>query len=771
MSEYGIGLAAQHTRMLAESKVTPEAAHARGYRTVTEKTRLESIGITKAGRSVPGLLVPSRGANGEVWGYQYRPDTPRLRGGKPVKYETPVGQRNGIDIPPDCLEQIGDPRVPLWVTEGVKKADAGACAGLCVVALPGVWSWRGRNSHGGKTAVPDWHDIALNDRRVVLAFDSDVVRKPAVRHALSELAGYLGAKGAKVEHCHLPDDDATKTGLDDYLADGHTAADLWALVRPEMPAATAEQAPPASGGSGGSGRSGGSQGGVGGERPEDGGVLLDELDAALARYVILPTGEAVDAVTLWIAATHAQRALNSAPRLVIKSPEKRCGKSRLLDVIEATCHRPFMTFNATVAAVVRSIDADNPPTLLVDEADAIWSKAKASEGAEDLRALLNAGFGRGRPVVRCVGPESKPTEFPSFAMAALAGIGDTIPDTITDRAVIVRMRRRAPGEHVSPFRQRRDGEPLHELRDRLQAWATRHLDALEAAEPELPVEDRAADVWEPLVAVADRAGGTWPERARRACQVLTDAAAEDDGDTSLNLRLLADLREVFEGHDRMHSATIVEALADIEDAPWGDYFGRSFTVADLSRRLKGYGLKAEKQLWIGATNRSGFTRDQLHDVWRRYLPVPPSIPSRDANPQVNPLDQKHTLDAEGLGRDLGLAPDQGASASRPSSAPLGLSPRNVTSPPAPGGTVSPPEPPEPPERPEPPELQQASPVPVPHTPPNQPARPAQPAQDDGLALLVTPRDPAPRRPTCGDCGTVLHDGVECLRCRYEEVPA
>ena len=37
----------------------------------------------------------------------------------------------------------------------------------------------------------------------------------------------------------------------------------------------------------------------------------------------------------------------------------------------------------------------------------------------------------------------------------------------------------------------------------------------------MPVEDRAADTWEPLVAVADLAGGDWPELARHAAIVLT----------------------------------------------------------------------------------------------------------------------------------------------------------------------------------------------------------------------------------------------------------
>jgi hypothetical protein len=66
------------------------------------------------------------------------------------------------------------------------------------------------------------------------------------------------------------------------------------------------------------------------QQAAEGAELLDELREALARYVILPSGEALTAVTLWVAATHIQPALQHAPRLAVVGPAKRCGKSRLL---------------------------------------------------------------------------------------------------------------------------------------------------------------------------------------------------------------------------------------------------------------------------------------------------------------------------------------------------------------------------------------------------------------------------------------------------------
>src|SRR4051812_7063603 len=106
----------------------------------------------------------------------------------------------------------------------------------------------------------------------------------------------------------------------------------------------------------------------------DGAELLDDVAATVSRYVILPNTSALIAVVLWIGGTHAVPAWNCAPRLVIRAPEKRCGKSRLLDMLEGLCHRPLMTTNASPSAVYRSISMklSDPPTLLIDEADTIF---------------------------------------------------------------------------------------------------------------------------------------------------------------------------------------------------------------------------------------------------------------------------------------------------------------------------------------------------------------------------------------------------------------
>ncbi|HZN17602.1 MAG TPA: DUF3631 domain-containing protein [Micromonosporaceae bacterium] len=352
----------------------------------------------------------------------------------------------------------------------------------------------------------------------------------------------------------------------------------------------------------------------------DGAAVLTRLHATLTRYVALPSPEAVDAVALWVAATHAQPAWAHAPRLVIRAPEKRCGKSRLLDVVEGTCHNPLITVNASTAAVYRSIGSDEPPTLLVDEADTIFGGRQA-ETNEELRGLLNAGHQRNRPTIRWNHAHNRLERIPTFAMAALAGIG-TMPDTIEDRAVVIRMRRRAPGETVAPYRHRRDGPALRRLAHELNLWLRAHLTDLEQAEPRTPLEDRAADTWEPLIAVADLAGADWPNRSRHAAIALT-AGRDEAAAPSDRIRLLTDCRAAFGTHETIPTTTLVDRLKADPEAPWATHDGTGLTAIKLAALLANYEISSNNIRFPQPTGRvKGYRRCDFTDAWQRYCPDP-----------------------------------------------------------------------------------------------------------------------------------------------------
>nr|WTB32258.1 DUF3631 domain-containing protein [Streptomyces sp. NBC_00830] len=356
--------------------------------------------------------------------------------------------------------------------------------------------------------------------------------------------------------------------------------------------------------------------------PTAGSALLDELRSQIAKFVILPSAEALDAVTLWVAATHLQPAWQHAPRLAVVGPAKRCGKSRLLDVLTETVHEPMITINTTPAAIFRSI-TEEPPTLLVDEADTIFGTPKQAEKNEEMRGLLNAGHQRNRYVTRVVGNDHTPHRFATFAMAALAGIGD-LPDTVMDRAVVVRMRRRAEGERVKPFRSRRDIPALHELRDRIAEWAKPQMDVAAEREPDMPVEDRAADTWEPLVIVADLAAGPWPRLARTACGRMVATEVEVEEDQPGGARILADIRRAFAAQrepDSLTTEDILRLLRQDPESPWAEWGRDGLTSRHLGDLLREFGIKPGNVRLADGTQRKGYTRNKFLDAWRRYCPT------------------------------------------------------------------------------------------------------------------------------------------------------
>ncbi len=192
-----------------------------------------------------------------------------------------------------------------------------------------------------------------------------------------------------------------------------------------------------------------------------------------------------------------------------------------------------------------------------------------------------------------------------------------------DRSIVVRMRRRAEGERVSPYRTKRDSPALHELRALLAQWSATVADRALHLEPSLPVEDRAADTWEPLVIVADLAGGPWPDRARHACTAMVAAEAEAEQDNPSNARILADLRRIFHARgeqEQLSTDEILFALNGDPEAPWAEHGRGGLSPRGLGAMLREYGISSGN-VRVGEIQRKGYTRTKFADAWKRYCPT------------------------------------------------------------------------------------------------------------------------------------------------------
>lgn len=282
-----------------------------------------------------------------------------------------------------------------------------------------------------------------------------------------------------------------------------------------------------------------------------------------------------------------------------------------------------MAVNVTPAYLFRKVGAEEGrPTILYDEIDTVFGPKEKDN--EEIRGLLNAGHRKNGVAGRCVvrGKQVFTEEIPAYCAVALAGLG-ALPDTILSRAIVIRMRRRAPSEKVEPFRRRQHAPEGDLLRARLEAFAKFIESKVTGAWPALPREviDRNADVWEAPFAIADAAGGEWPEKARAAAIALIKESKQSS--PSLGILLLEDLYKVFGQEPTLATETILKELIAFDESPWGNLRGKPLDARGLSSRLRPYGV-SPKTVRINGKTAKGYSRDDFHDAWERYLGSTPA---------------------------------------------------------------------------------------------------------------------------------------------------
>jgi hypothetical protein len=415
----------------------------------------------------------------------------------------------------------------------------------------------------------------------------------------------------------------------------------------------------------------------------NGSLLLNELESLLTRFVVLPTF-APETLALWVLHTYAFELRDVSTYLGVESPEKRCGKTTLLSVLNRLANRPVAAANISPSAFFRVIE-DMRPTLLIDEADTFL------RGNDEIRGILNAGYtrdtayvmrvsqtdatgplplpvGRGEgwgegeriarhecdserqyasfrlPLPRGEGrgegeetnrqpnvhedapkPSNQPglKRFSCWCPKVMAAIG-RLPDTLADRCIVIRMQRKTINEECERLRNL----DATGLRERCIQFVKENHNTIATAQPAVPetLNDRAADIWEPLLVLADIAGGDWPTKARRAAEGLT---ANSHGRSPIG-SLLFDILVVLCGYEsrRLFSRDLVAGLNKIPNRPWSDLPGlrtvdsgqrREATELWLARQLRPYGVRP-RILRIGEQIGKGYDEEDLLDVFQRYIP-------------------------------------------------------------------------------------------------------------------------------------------------------
>jgi hypothetical protein len=224
-------------------------------------------------------------------------------------------------------------------------------------------------------------------------------------------------------------------------------------------------------------------------------------------------------------------------------------------------------------------------------------EAEGSEGCEELAGAARLA------------------RFSCWCPKIMASIG-RLPDTLSDRCIVVWMQRRTQREECERLRDLDAGS----IRRQCLRFVLDHSEEIRVARPEIPkgLNDRAGDVWEPLLALADLAGAHWPGAAREAAMQLAQATQEQNpmGSLLLNIFLIFKTRE----KDRLYTRELVEGLAGYADRPWGEMLrGRPMTERWLALKLRPYGVLPRVIKLEGSRGR-GYVEADLMETFRRYIP-------------------------------------------------------------------------------------------------------------------------------------------------------
>ena len=364
----------------------------------------------------------------------------------------------------------------------------------------------------------------------------------------------------------------------------------------------------------------------GGPRVE-GKELLNRCQGLLRSYTHVEDERIYSLLAVWSIATYVYPLFSHFGYLFLHSRFPRSGKTRVEEILSHLCFEATVPLNAPTVPMIRDTAAEGH-TLVLDTLERWKEKNPEAHGAA--MELLDAGFRNGGMVAKMVPAGDgkwRREMFPVYAPYVLAAIAkESLTDTALDRAFAIEMRRKPITIKKQKYSFHRCEQECRPLRDDLYRWALENARALstryESAELEADVDalelnDRAADIWKPLLAVARVLGSAevWQQLTTLATEMCRDPEAAERARTNA---IAGSLRKLVNG-----SGAAVGITSDFLAHLCAD--GLEVQERELHDMLEQSGFSQEsKRLDQGPRRAWVLQGTKLAEIERENEPISPS---------------------------------------------------------------------------------------------------------------------------------------------------
>jgi len=347
--------------------------------------------------------------------------------------------------------------------------------------------------------------------------------------------------------------------------------------------------------------------------------MLDDARVFLKEHIVA-NDAALDAMTLYAAATHATKSFQTFPRMLFTSETAASGKTSAMTTTAALCSRPLEATGTSYAVTAMLQEASSTgnlgvPTLYLDEVSSIFGRSGMNNINNPIGDILRKGYKRN--ATSTVARSGSAIRFSIYTPFLMTGLKTAVPDDIRTRCIVVNMKAGTPKRYYDVRRSEAEAAFLSRSLQSAVHRKTSELSMYVVPKLHDKLVARNAEVWEPLFAVARSLGGTdWVERCLVAFKTM-HLGHYDTELLSMSQTIVKDMLQVAEeyGHDFIPGRHLVQGLSQLDSPLYAP-----LSANDLVYLIRDRAPVSPTRKYFDGSQIRGYALEHLQDVWESIKP-------------------------------------------------------------------------------------------------------------------------------------------------------